>query len=103
MRDDFGNVVSVREKDGIGNQRLSCTSSTKDGLFPFAHRNPAGHLWLMQHDPGLGVQTALVDPNALATRWSFDGFGNIGKEERPNGTSTTVTRKCEKNGGPSGR
>src|SRR6185503_1948692 len=98
-RDVFSNIVKVMADDGFEGHRVSCTSYDAEGIFPFAHKNPVGHLSFVKFDPGFGVQTAAVDPNHLVTRWAHDGFGRIMKEQRPDGTTTTSTLSRTKDGG----
>ncbi len=96
-RDDFGNITKTTADDTLGNHRASCTSYDADGLFAYAHGNPVGHLSFAKVNPVLGVQTALVDANQLTTKWAYDGFGRMTREQRLDSTETTVTLTRAKN------
>jgi YD repeat-containing protein len=97
--DTFGNITKTTADDAWMHHRASCTSYDAEGIFPFARRNPVGHLWVMDFDPGLGVQTSMVDPNQLVTQWAHDGFGRITQEQRPDGTATTYKLTRTQDGG----
>lgn len=99
VHDALGNIMATMAEDGFGDHRASCTSYDVDGVFPYAHKSPAGHVSYMRFDRGLGVQTADVDPNQLATRWAHDGFGRVTQELRPDGTATSYTLTRTKDGG----
>ena len=99
LYDAFGNLVHTKAKDGLGNERASCVSYEPEGIFPFAHKNAAGHLTYTKFHPGLGVLLASVDPNKLTTRWAYDGFGRAVEERRPDGTATTMNLERFKLGG----
>jgi RHS repeat-associated protein len=94
-RDVYGNVIHTAAVDGFGNLRASCTSYEPEGIFPFARKNAAGHLTFTRFDPGLGVLTALVDPNQLTSQWAHDGFGRVTEALGPDQSATTyaITRK----------
>ncbi|KYF59822.1 hypothetical protein BE04_50915 [Sorangium cellulosum] len=102
-RDVYGNLRITRSVDAFGARRSSCVSYDEERIFPYARSNAEGHVTRMKFDPGLGVRTALVDPNHLVTRWAIDGFGRVTKEIRPGEEDeviTTFTRT--KDGGTSG-
>ncbi|XXX76942.1 hypothetical protein WMF30_55775 [Sorangium sp. So ce134] len=102
-RDVYGNLRITRSADAFGARRNSCISYDEERIFPHARSNAEGHITRVKFDPGLGVRTALVDPNHLVTRWAIDGFGRVTKEVRPgeeDEASTTFTRT--KDGGASG-
>ncbi|WP_437570485.1 RHS repeat-associated core domain-containing protein [Sorangium sp. So ce542] len=102
-RDVYGNLRITRAVDAFGARRNSCISYDEERIFPYARSNAEGHVTRMKFDPGLGVRTALVDPNHLVTRWAIDGFGRVAKEIRPGEEDeviTTFTRT--KDGGASG-
>ncbi|KYG00646.1 hypothetical protein BE21_57205 [Sorangium cellulosum] len=102
-RDVYGNLRITSSVDAFGARRNSCISYDEERIFPYARSNAEGHVTRMKFDPGLGVRTALVDPNHLVTRWAIDGFGRVTKEIRPGEEDeviTTFTRT--KDGGASG-
>ncbi|WP_437874700.1 RHS repeat-associated core domain-containing protein [Sorangium sp. So ce513] len=98
-RDDFGNITGVTAEDAFGHKRTSSTDFDEEGLFPERYVNAAGHTTLVEFDGALGVLLKQVDPNQLVTTWAHDGFGRLGIETRPDGT-TTVTLSRTKDGGP---
>ncbi|WP_437734434.1 RHS repeat-associated core domain-containing protein [Sorangium sp. So ce1335] len=99
-RDDFGNITNVTAEDAFGHKRTSSTDFDEEGLFPEKYVNAAGHTTLVEFDGALGVLLEQVDPNQLVTTWAHDGFGRLGREMRPDGTTTTVTLSRTKDGGP---
>ncbi|WP_437653680.1 RHS repeat-associated core domain-containing protein [Sorangium sp. So ce1182] len=99
-RDDFGNITGVTAEDDFGHQRTSSTVYDEEGIFPEKYVNAARHPTLVEFDDALGVLLKRVDPNQLVTTWAYDGFGRLGVERRPDGTTTTVTLSRTKDGGP---
>ncbi|WP_437775752.1 RHS repeat-associated core domain-containing protein [Sorangium sp. So ce1097] len=99
-RDDFGNITGVTAEDAFGHERTSSTDFDEEGLFPEKYVNAAGHTTLVAYDDALGVLLERVDPNQLVTTWLYDGFGRLGVERRPDGTTTTVALSRTKDGGP---
>jgi RHS repeat-associated protein len=101
-RDAFGNITHLASRAGSplawspnqGELRESCTSYEPEGIFPFAHKNAAGHLGFARFEPTTGAMLSAVDPNGLVTRWAHDGFGRVAFEQHPDGTTTerTITR-----------
>ncbi|WP_437480466.1 RHS repeat-associated core domain-containing protein [Sorangium sp. So ce1014] len=100
-RDDFGNITGVTAEDAFGHKRTSTTELDEEGLFPEKYVNAAEHTTIVEYDDALGVLLKRVDPNQLVTEWKYDGFGRLGIETRPDGTTTTVTLSRTKDGGPS--
>jgi YD repeat-containing protein len=100
FRDLFGNITDVAAWDAYGAQRITCTSYDEDAIFPYAHKNPAGHLSFAKYDGLLGVMKAAIDPNELTTQWAHDRFGRVTTELRPDGTQVTQTLTRTKDGGP---
>ncbi|CAN97847.1 hypothetical carbohydrate-binding protein, Rhs family [Sorangium cellulosum So ce56] len=99
-RDDFGNITGVTAEDAFGHKRTSSTDFDEQGMFPEKHVNAAGHATLVEFDDALGVLLKWVDPNQLVTTWAHDGFGRLGVERRPDGTTTAVSLARSKEGGP---
>jgi RHS repeat-associated protein len=63
------------------------------GIMPSAYSVWTGTEFLetkVYHDPGTGLLLTSVDPNNLATRWSYDGFGRLRTAESPETGSTHV-------------
>ncbi|WP_207217691.1 MULTISPECIES: FG-GAP-like repeat-containing protein [Sorangium] len=101
-RDAFGNVIHTRAEDAFGGRRKACVSYDAEGVFPYAQRNPEGHVTYTRYDAGHGALEAVVDPNGLATQWAHDGLGRITEERRPDGTTTRATLSRTRDGGPRG-
>ncbi|XXT17007.1 RHS repeat-associated core domain-containing protein [Sorangium sp. So ce429] len=99
-RDDFGNITGVTAEDDFGHRRASSTAYDEEGIFPEKYVNAARHTTLVEFDDALGVLLKRVDPNQLVTTWAYDGFGRLGVERRPDGTTTTVTLSRTKDGDP---
>jgi RHS repeat-associated protein len=99
-RDVYGNVTAFTASDAYGHQRTSTTIYDAEGIFPEKHINAAGHTTLTEFNAGLGVLTKITDPNHLVMTRTYDGFGRLAIETRPDGTQTTVTLARTKDGGP---
>ncbi|WP_434042141.1 MULTISPECIES: RHS repeat-associated core domain-containing protein [Sorangium] len=98
--DDFGNITGVTAEDAFGHRRTSSAELDDEGIFPEKYVNAAGHTTIVEYDDALGVLLRLVDPNQLVTQWQVDGFGRLGVERRPDGTTTTIALSRTKDGGP---
>ncbi|WP_437685624.1 RHS repeat-associated core domain-containing protein [Sorangium sp. So ce176] len=98
--DDFGNITGVTAEDAFGHRRTSSTELDDEGMFPESYVNAVGHTTIVEYDDALGVLLRRVDPNQLATEWQIDGFGRLGVETRPDGTTTTIALSRTKDGGP---
>ncbi len=88
--DTFGNKVSTTVSGPNIVSRTSTTSYSADGRFPVSVTNALGHTETRAYDGRFGVMTSLTGPNALTTRWSYDGFGRKILETRADGAQTTV-------------
>ncbi|NUQ77989.1 MAG: VCBS repeat-containing protein [Polyangiaceae bacterium] len=91
-RDDFGNITDVIADDEYGHHRTFHTEYDADGAFPISHTNAAGHTSIVAYDARFGVLTKRVDANQLAIARNFDSHGRLTLEERPDGTTTKITR-----------
>lgn len=100
--DARGHVTRTVAEDAFGHRRRACVSYDAEGVFPFAARNALQHTSFARFDRGLGVLTAALDVNGLATRWAHDGFGRVTKEVRADGTSSRFALSRAKDGGPTG-
>ncbi|WP_233561169.1 hypothetical protein, partial [Sorangium cellulosum] len=74
-------------QDAFGHRRTSTTELDDEGIFPQSYVNAAGHTTIVAYDDALGVLLRRVDPNQLVTEWQVDGFGRLGIERRPDGTT----------------
>ena len=98
----MGQRLATVTQDAFGDYRSACVTYEPDGIFPCATRNALGHTAYVGFDAGLGVKTAVIDPNGLTTRWVHDGFGRVTEEIGPDGTATSSTLTRNKDGGPQG-
>ncbi|MEO0438078.1 MAG: FG-GAP-like repeat-containing protein [Pseudomonadota bacterium] len=89
--DDFGNV----EKETISGPQLATRATDYDydprGQFPITITNALGHVTSQTWDPVFGNRKTVTDPNGQQTVWTYDGFGNVETETRPDGTTRTTT------------
>jgi YD repeat-containing protein len=87
--DDYGNVERSRTVDAHGVTRQTAYTYGPDGTFLHAMRDGLGHTTRFKYHPYLGEVAAIVDPNGHTTWWIYDAFGNLRREHRPDGSSTT--------------
>ncbi|WP_438022578.1 SpvB/TcaC N-terminal domain-containing protein [Sorangium sp. So ce233] len=87
--DDHGNVERSTTVDAHGVTRQTVYTYEPDGTFLHAMRDGLGHTTRFKYHPYLGEVAAVVDPNGLRTWWIHDAFGNLRREHRPDGSSTT--------------
>ncbi|WP_438006168.1 RHS repeat-associated core domain-containing protein [Sorangium sp. So ce321] len=87
--DDYGNVERSTTVDAHGVTRQTVYTYEPDGTFLHAVRDGLGHTTRFKYHPYLGELAAVVDPNGLTTWSVYDGFGNLRREHRPDGSSTT--------------
>ncbi|HEX3810303.1 MAG TPA: FG-GAP-like repeat-containing protein [Rhizomicrobium sp.] len=68
------------------------TDATYDGgdRFPITVTNALSQTDHFSYDFGLGVPTSHKDANNLQTVWTYDTFGRLTQETRPDGTQTHV-------------
>ncbi|MCP4993428.1 MAG: hypothetical protein GY934_06540, partial [Gammaproteobacteria bacterium] len=90
--DSYGNKTLVTTSGQGIESRSSSTTYSADGRFPESVTNALGHSETRTYDPLLGVMTSLTGPNGLTTSWSYDGFGRKIREERADGTWSSITR-----------
>ncbi|WP_437983585.1 FG-GAP-like repeat-containing protein [Sorangium sp. So ce117] len=87
--DDYGNVERSTTVDAHGVTRQTVYTYEPDGRFLHAMRDGLGHTTRFKYHPYLGELAAVVDPNGHTTWWIYDAFGNLRREHRPDGSSTT--------------
>ncbi|WXA94367.1 FG-GAP-like repeat-containing protein [Pendulispora brunnea] len=88
-RDRFGNVVRTTVSDANGFARQTVVTYEPDGTYPHAIRNALGQTTYTKYNPYLGLPIAAVDPNGLHVWMLYDAFGNLMRERRPDGSSTS--------------
>ncbi|WP_437966775.1 FG-GAP-like repeat-containing protein [Sorangium sp. So ce260] len=87
--DDYGNVERSTAVDAHGVTRQIVYTYEPDGTFLHAMRDGLGHTTRFKYHPYLGELAAVVDPNGHTTWSIYDAFGNLRREHRPDGSSTT--------------
>ena len=91
VHDAFGNFVSTTERDLDGNERTTTLHYSHPGAtFPAAAENALGHTVKAHFHPELGAPFALIDPNGLIERTTYDGFGRVVGGSSATGDSFTV-------------
>jgi RHS repeat-associated protein len=90
--DAFGNLTYRDRVDNQGRRRQLCVAYEPEGIYPSVVTQAAGHETRLVYDRALGVPLASLDPNGLATRWSYDPFGRTTRALTPEGGETTITR-----------
>jgi RHS repeat-associated protein len=90
--DGFGNLAS-RAVTGAGmSTRTTTFNWGSRGQLPVSVRNPLSQTTALSWDYGPGLPTAMTDPNLLTSRWTYDAFGRLVQETRPDQTSAAWTR-----------
>jgi RHS repeat-associated protein len=96
--DSFGNVNS----DALTGVSMSASPATRTkltnwgptGQLPTLITDPSGAQTTLNYNYAFGLRTSLTDPNSttsnpIITSWSYDDFGRLQKETRPDGTYTS--------------
>jgi RHS repeat-associated protein len=92
VRAPDGLVTQVtREGRGYPARTRSFTYDTVDRTWPASMTNEAGHSVQYAYQGGLGVLVASSDENGVLTRWQYDGYGRLRKEDGPTAADTTVS------------
>ena len=100
-RDRFGNVTKTMATDARTRRaRVTRAAFDDEGLFPSVSVDELGHATRRAFDPARGLLLTEMDPNGLVTQRSFDGFGRLGREVRPDGTETRVSFRRDDLGAP---
>ncbi len=93
LYDAYGNINKVTVSGaGILADRVSETTYGPEGRFAETLINAKEHKETRTYDRRLGVMTGLTGPNQLQTSWLYDGFGRKIREDRADGTWTTISR-----------
>jgi RHS repeat-associated protein len=94
--DTFGNVnqttVTGRNPDGTAmTARTTGANWGANGRFLRTITNALSQQTTYGWDEALGIRTSVTDPNQLTTSWVLDNFGRTTRENRPDGTATTIS------------
>ncbi len=93
--DAFGHVTSETVTAQNIESRVTSTGYGTQGVFPVTITQAAtatfSHTASKTYDYALGVPKTATDPNGLVTNLSYDGFGRLILESRPDGTKTDFT------------
>ena len=93
-RDLYGNVVSNTVAPCGGTPRTEQTAYDGTGRFMASSTDALGFVTAYTVDESLGVVTETVDPNGLATRCTYDSFGQLLKTATPLSVSAKATGWC---------
>ncbi len=98
--DAYGNKTAVTVSgQGIATRTTTATYDTK-GQFPATTGNALSQSESWNYDPRFGAPTSHTDPNNVTATSSYDSFGRIAQEVRPDGTKTVYTYiNCAVSGG----
>lgn len=89
--DVFGNVISVTESGSDFASRTTTSAYDTRGRFLVQSTNALGQSVSQQHSTAWGTPTATTDVNGLTTQVSYDSFGRVAVETRPDGTQAVLT------------
>jgi RHS repeat-associated protein len=89
--DAYGNLAG-QTISPVGQAARSTSLAWSDnGRFLATQTNAEGHVSRYAWDSATGLPVSSTDPNGLVTGFTYDGFGRLVRESRPDGTSTVVT------------
>lgn len=80
--DNFGNVESAHS-EGSGLTRSVAIGYDDLGIYPQTFTNALGQVTQVRYDERFGLLETVVDPNGLADRFSYDGFGRLAAQKGP--------------------
>lgn len=86
--DDFGNVTQISLKDKDGVSRTNTFEFSSDGRFKLKSTNALGQFETNTLDNLTGKVTSATGINTLTTHWTYDEFGRVEEERRPDGSWT---------------
>ncbi|RLQ21318.1 hypothetical protein DWB85_13530 [Seongchinamella sediminis] len=86
--DAVGNVISETLSSPGSASRTSTIAYDGDHRFPATLTNPLGHTVDQTWDAAFGNKLSEIDVNGLTTTWSYNSFGQLESETRPDGTTT---------------
>jgi RHS repeat-associated protein len=89
--DAFGNVSSVAVTGAGMAARTTRIAWGTRGQAPESVTDPLSQVRRMTWDAARGLPLSATDENGLATRWSYDAFGRLASEIRPDGTRRVIT------------
>lgn len=89
--DAFGHATSETVSGTGITSRTTQTSFGSRGVFPETVTNALGQSASKTYNYALGVPLTATDPNGLQVSYTYDGFGRLTAETRPDGTKTLLT------------
>lgn len=93
--DGFGNIIRSTISGADITARSQSTEFDSRGRHLIKSKNALGHTESRSYDARLGLPTAITDPNGLIISRSYDSFGRLLRESRPDGTQSTLSyRLC---------
>ncbi|MDH5216908.1 MAG: hypothetical protein OEX19_04385, partial [Gammaproteobacteria bacterium] len=96
--DLFGHNIEVTTDSADIKKSISRASYLPDGYFMFSSGkhdslNDSNYLAeIFLYDNRFGTKLSTESPGGLTTEWTYDEFGRVIEENRPNQSSTTITR-----------
>jgi RHS repeat-associated protein len=96
--DIFGNIIKSHVtalNNGFNETRTTTTRFDSKGRFPLEVSNPIGHKNIRSYDEPTGLVLSSTDENSLTTRYIYDDFGRLIREDSPDGNWLKYDyRKC---------
>ncbi len=94
--DAVGNVISESLSGPGMIIRTNTIAYDANGLFPITMTNPLGHVVDQTWDAAFGVKLTETDANNQTTTWSYNSFGMLETETRPDGAMTdNALQRCD--------
>ena len=89
--DAFGNRLSTTTSGPSFTTRVRSTQFDARGRYPTQSTNVLNQSEAAQFDALTGLARSKTDANGLTIQWTYDGFGRVLQENRPDGTATQTT------------
>ena len=89
--DAFGHRITTTVSGSGITTRTSYAFYDSLGQFQTSDANPLGQYEFWTYDARFGSPTSHTGPNGLTTNWSYDTFGRMTQEVRPDGTQTNTS------------
>ena len=89
--DAYGNKTAATVSGSGVTTRSTSSGYDSQGEFQTSAANALSQSESWVYDQRFGVPTSHTGPNGLTTTWSYDTFGRVTQENRPDGTKTVYT------------
>ncbi len=100
QRDSFGNIISSITSGPNFDSTSQQTIYDDKGRFIIQSTNALGHSETSSYDSATGLVIRRTGLNGLTTRWSYDSFGRVIQETRPDTTKTRTLYHLADGNGP---